>query len=107
MALGSGPIESRAQFKDTPQGLQERWTIEIQAARENVKKFHSTGDKVVKRYLDERENENGPRSRLNLFHSTVVTQRALLYGKQPTVDVDRRFADADDDDLALERIAQA
>jgi hypothetical protein len=32
----AGPIETADQFKPTPPGQQERWTVEIKAARENL-----------------------------------------------------------------------
>ena len=35
--------------------------------------------------------------RINLFNSNINTTRSMLYGSTPSVDVTRRFADADDD----------
>jgi hypothetical protein len=91
----AGPIETADQFKPTPPGQQERWTVEIKAARENLKKSHEQGDESVKRYLGEHK-ANG-KTGLNLFHADVNTLRSMLYGKIPTVDVSRRFNDPDDD----------
>ncbi len=39
----------------TPVGEQERWTMEFRAAREKLKKWHTQGEKVIDRYLDERD----------------------------------------------------
>ena len=91
-------IISAAQFKETPDGWQSRWTIEMLAARENQKEWTERGGEVVKRFLD---NRTGARTlgdtRVNLFSANVQTLRALLYGKTPQVDVTRRFADPHDD----------
>jgi hypothetical protein len=91
----TGPIETADQFKPTPPGQQERWTVEIAAARENLKDWHPQGDEAVKRYLGEHRPKG--KSGLNLFHADVNTMRSMLYGKIPTVDVTRRFNDPDDD----------
>lgn len=95
MAQETGPIETKDQFQPTPAGLQERWTVEIAAAKESVKPWHAQGDEAVKRYLG--EHKPSGKSGLNLFHADVNTFRSMLYGKIPTVDVSRRFNDPDDD----------
>lgn len=101
-------IESKAQFASTPAGQQQRWTVEIAMARDNQKEWWADAEKVVKRYLGERE---GKAATLNLFHSNVNTVLAMLYGQLPSVDVSRRFGDATDDDARvggemLERVLQ-
>lgn len=75
-----------------------RWERELSAADKEVEKFHGQGSKVVDRYLDERADaaSDGDK-RVNLYHSNVRTLRALLYGKMPSADVDRRHQDTDDD----------
>lgn len=100
MAEGEGTIQSRADFKG-PDGPQQLWTLEIKAAKKNREDFLKQGDEAVQRYLDERKDTNGPKSRLNLFHANVTTLRALLYGKTPKVDVSRRFNDSQDDDARV------
>ena len=94
--MSQNPIESDEQFEKDAKGQHERWQVEIDAATKNVKKWWSQGDKIVKRFLDER-TRTGHDSKLNLFSANVQTQRAMLYGQTPAVQVDRRFADADDD----------
>lgn len=86
-----------SQFDNTPTGWAQRWRFEMDAARKNVEKWHQQGDKIVKRFLDERQGRNDGDTRINLFTSNVQTLRSLLYGKTPSVDVSRRFADAQDD----------
>lgn len=90
-------IETAAQFADNPSGWAQRWQVELQAARDNVRKWHEQGDKVVKRFLDERDGDEDKQTRWNLFTANVETQQALLYGQTPKVDVTRRFGDSADD----------
>jgi len=91
-------IETEQQFDDTPTGMASRWSVEMAAAAENQKKYLESGEKVVKRFLDNRSEMQGEgQTRVNLFSSNVQTLQALLYGKEPKVDVKRKFADPNDD----------
>ena len=91
-------IESQDEFTKTPSGQARRWSVEMKAAQENMKSFLDRGDKVIKRFVDDRSGERRDGdTRVNLFTANVQTLRALLYGKTPAVDVKRRFADPDDD----------
>jgi hypothetical protein len=83
--------------KLTSQGQAQRWTMEFQAARERLKKAHEQGEKILDRYLDERDAASQDASRLNLFTANVETQHAMLYGKIPSADVARHFEDSGDD----------
>jgi hypothetical protein len=98
-------IESKTQFADTPEGQADLWLIEMNAADQDQGKWQERGDKVVRRFVDDREGITGDRqdgaTRVNLFTSNVCTLRALLYGKTPQVDVKRRFSDPNDDDARL------
>jgi hypothetical protein len=90
-------MESQDQFEYSPTGLAAKWSAEMAAAEENQKYALESGAKVVKRFLDNRsELRNDGETRVNLFTSNVQTLQALLYGKEPKVDVKRRFADHDD-----------
>ena len=116
----TAPIKDEEQFADTPQGWSARWQTELQAAQKVVKPWHKQADQIVKRFLDDRQGGNYTGaglatsagvggvwgtsrggSRLNLFTSNIQTLRSLLYGKIPSVDVDRRFNDADDDEARV------
>jgi len=91
-------IETEAQFDDSPTGLALKWNAEMVAAAENQKSWVEAGDKVVKRFLDNRSDlRSDGDTRVNLFTSNVQTLQALLYGKEPKVDVKRKFADPNDD----------
>jgi len=90
-------LADQTNFSDDARGWAQRWQVELQAAREGVEKWHTQGKKIVRRYLDERDNEYLGETRWNLFTSNVQTQMATLYGQTPTVSVQRRWADANDD----------
>lgn len=95
-------MSEEEKFDNTPAGLAKKWTVEITAAKEkpSYKKFLSSGETVIKRFRDEDEGTqiNKPvTQRLNLFHANVTTVRAMLFGRIPKIEVDRRFADANDD----------
>lgn len=85
-----------AKFEDSPKGNAQRWQMELAAARDELKKWHEQGEKIVKRYLDERDGGED-QTRWNLFSSNVNTIKAMLYGKTPSVSVSRKFNDTDDD----------
>lgn len=81
---------------DTDEGWAKRWELELTSSAKHLEKFHAQGDKVVARFLDDRKaNEDG--TRWNLFTANVKTIRANVYGKTPSVSVERRFGDAADD----------
>jgi hypothetical protein len=69
---------------------------------ENQRDWTERGDKIIKRFLDDRSGERRDGdTRVNLFTANVQTLRALLYGNTPKVDVKRRFADPGDDAARL------
>lgn len=95
--------KKKKEFSNTPSGQYKRWNAEFAAARPSIKKWQKEGDKVVRQFLG--GNTNSPDDggtqdlnyKLNLFHSNVTTLMAMLYGNTPKVEVDRTFADSDDD----------
>ncbi len=89
--------EKEEEYKDTPEEWARRWQMEFKAAQKELKKFQDAGDKVVKRFLDERDDRAKDDTRLNLFTANVQQKRALLFGRTPQATVTRRHADADDD----------
>lgn len=89
-------IQSKADFKSTPAGQQQRWQIEINAAKKEVKKWHDLGRRIVDRFLDKRKGNESNETRLNLFSANLQTQRSMLFGKIPKASVSRRFEDYSD-----------
>lgn len=80
---------------------QSHWTAEFQVAEKSADKWQRNGKKVVKKFLDDRSDTDSDYGfmdrRLNLFHSNIVTLMSMLYGNTPKVEVDRTFADPEDD----------
>lgn len=92
-------IERASEFKEDAGGWAERWAIEFSSAKKWIKKWHKQSDKVVMRFIDDREKDNVDdlSTKLNIFNSNITTLQSMLYGRMPKVEVDRRFADQDDD----------
>lgn len=92
-------IERASQFEETPSGYAERWEMEFSAAEKWHRKWQKQSKKVVERFLDDREKDDvGDLStKLNIFNANITTLQSMLYGRMPKVEVDRRFADQDDD----------
>lgn len=94
-------------LKSRPKSPREKygfWRDELKQSQKMLRNWHKQGGKIVKRYVDERGNNDmigiertGDMFRLNLFHSNVKTQMDMLYGNLPTVEADRTNADAADD----------
>lgn len=89
--------DEQQSFDETPQGYAKLWQIELDAATNYLKKFHERGKTVWKRFIDERESKTRSDRKLNLFHADTHIKHATLYGNTPQAQVDRRFADAQDD----------
>lgn len=103
--------ERASEFPENSTGWAKRWEVEIAAAEKFIKDFWSQGDKVNKAFLDERKDDQlgDFTTKLNLFNSNIITLQSMLYGRIPKVEVDRRFADQNDDvarvaGLILQRI---
>lgn len=95
--MDQGKITSEKDFEATPQGLAQRWTTEIQASRQELTKFHEDSERILKRYLDKRDDWGKDESRVNLFWSTMKVLLSMLYARPPKADVSRSFQDAQDD----------
>ena len=97
-------ITSREDYDSNPRGQYEYWSDELQASRKRLKTWHKQAGRIVRRYIDYRNDtefvdvrSEGQAFRLNLFHSNITTLQSMLYGNLPTVDVSRRYADPNDD----------
>lgn len=94
-------IESSQDFADTPQGMAQRWSTEIEAAKKELSKFHEDADKITRRFLDKRDEWAKEESRVNLFWSSMKVLLSLLYARPPKASVSRAFLDADDDEARV------
>ena len=82
-----------------PAKLAERWERELQAAKKELTKFHTTAKKLVQKYLDERDGAafDDHDSKFNLFWSNIEVLKSSLYAKPPNVDVSNTHKDSEDD----------
>jgi hypothetical protein len=78
-----------------PAALARFWIEELRRAERAVEAWHRRGDKVVRRYKDEREAAAVDERRLNLLWSNVETLTPVLYARTPKPVVTRRFLDRD------------
>ena len=90
-------MTSESDFENTPVGLAQRWGTEIEASMQELGKFHDDSERIVKRYLDKREDMGRDESRVNLFWSTMKVMMSMVYARPPKADVSRSFQDSDDD----------
>lgn len=84
---------------EQPRTTHKFWAAEMASSEKMLRKWHKRGTKIVRRYLDDREEETDHSTvfRLNLFHSNVKTISDMLYGSLPKVEASRTNADAADD----------
>ena len=96
-------IDSRKDFSKNAAGLQKRWTTELDAAEQEMKKFWRRSDEIVSKLVDRRGESSTARRayKVSLFASNTATLRAMLYGNVPEVSVQRRFMDANDDEARV------
>jgi hypothetical protein len=83
-------------YDETPAGWYRRWNVELEAAKEFLAPWHKQAKEVVRKYRHKFDAKELTQH-LGLFHADVETWRASLFGSIPSVDVSRRFADANDD----------
>jgi hypothetical protein len=71
------------------------WLEEIDRALEREKKWRERGDKIVKRYRDERTAKSSTKqdSKVNILWSNTEVLKAALYPSTAKPDVRRRFPD--------------
>lgn len=72
-----------------------RWMQELKLAQEEDKKWQKRGDKIVKRYRDERQGITDAGKRYNMLWANIQTMLPALYGRTPRAQVERRWKDKD------------
>ena len=68
-----------------------RWHDEITKAEKELRDFHDSGQKVVKRFLDERDGTDHSTRKFNIFTANVGILQSSLYANIPKVSITRRF----------------
>jgi len=87
----------------TPYEWKNYWKKELDAEEKRNREWRKCANEIVRRYLDHRKGQGpqypigGAEFRVNLFHTNIFTLTSFLYGRVPSVDVSRRFADSNDD----------
>ena len=71
------------------------WLDELHRYTEQYKKWVQRGEKVVKRYRDERKDTEDD-ARFNILWSNIQTLKPAIYGKPPNPEINRRFDDQND-----------
>ena len=72
------------------------WHDEISRYQEEYKKWTERGEKIVKRYRDERKDVEQADARFNILWSNVQTLKPAIYAKPPNPEISRRFDDKND-----------
>jgi hypothetical protein len=103
--------QSASDYEQTPSGWAQRWRVELQAAKKEVETFHTQGDSVLERFRDEKR-ESAKTKRVAIFTSNIQFMRCILYGRTPSVSVQRKWKDANADvarvaGVILERLLNA
>lgn len=86
------------------------WAKELSAAEKELDvRWRTSGDKIVNRYLDIREDEVGDTKKYNVFWANTQILKSALYATPPKPVVKRQHDDAKDDiartaSLMLQRI---
>lgn len=104
---GSEGDQEAVPHSRTATDLHKFWQKEKSAAQKRLSKWQKQGNQVVRRFLDERDGKNDSQyyegyrgdtpSKLNLFHTNIVTLQSMLYGSTPKIEVSREHQDPDDD----------
>ena len=80
--------------KKSPSDMAAFWLGEIERADRSVQRWHKQGDKIVKRYRDDRgTNEANTAHKMNVLWSNVETLKPALYAQSPKPNVTRRWKD--------------
>lgn len=97
MADASNKIKSVEETNTTADKRYARWKDEIAYAEKELDKFHITGRKVVKRFVDKRDAVDENDRKFNIFTANVGIMKASLYANIPKIKVGRRFGQANDE----------
>jgi hypothetical protein len=73
----------------------EKWTSALTMSQSDCKQWETKGEKIVKRYRDERGESYQTGKKYNILWSNVQTLFPAVYSRKPQAQVDRRFKDKD------------
>jgi hypothetical protein len=91
------PEDDESAGQRSPQDEAKRWLAEIKRAERDHEKWREQGDKIVKRYRDERGADTNvdKAHRMCLLWSNIETLSPALYARTPQPNVQRRNKDRD------------
>jgi hypothetical protein len=72
----------------------DAWADGLKLAKNAFDKWETRGDKIVKRYRDDR-GKTSQDKRYNILWSNVRTLQPAIYARKPKAQADRRYKDAD------------
>jgi hypothetical protein len=73
------------------------WIKELEESENWIKEYHALAEKMYLKYKGEDDSAQKRKRKFRLFTSNVDLTKAALYSTAPTIEVDRRFKDYDDD----------
>ena len=79
-----------------PQYDANYWLDELARYKQAFSRFDERGQKIVKRFRDERKDAENIDARFNILWSNIKTLKPALYSRPPKVEVSRRHKDQDD-----------
>ncbi len=92
MADTTPAIKSAKKADATPEGRYQRWREEVVKAEKELDKFHRAGQKIVREFLDDRQDGLlADFRKFNIFTANVGIMQSVLYAKLPKVQITRRF----------------
>jgi hypothetical protein len=95
--FGTGAaIEGRKDLGTGPQAVWRFWQMELDLAAKEDHDWIERGRKIVQRYRDERDANEGRIAKYNILWSNVEVLKPVLYGRIPKPDVARRHKDTSD-----------
>lgn len=83
-------------MKKEPRKSAENWSAALELSKKDSKTWETKGDKIVKRYRDERgENTTSAGKKYNILWSNIQTLFPAVYSRKPKAQCDRRYKDKD------------
>lgn len=89
-------IETRDDMGKGPEGVARFWLMQLKLAEKEDRDWIERGRRIVDRYRDERDANEGRTAKYNILWSNVEVLRPVLYGRCPKPDVTRRHKDTSD-----------
>src|SRR5215831_13502924 len=71
------------------------WKTQVEAVETEYMRWYERGDRISRRYRDEREKIDDERRHFNLFWSNTETLKPAIYSRPPVAICERRFLDKD------------